>query len=87
MFVGFFQCHALASFAEKCGTMREHAAIWTQIGHTKSRSVHPLRLGTVGAAGLSIRGIVVNGGLAHASGMPCAVPGTALNVANIPRLA
>src|SRR5881397_1024975 len=40
MFVGFFQCHASADFAERRGTMREHAAVWTQIGHTKSRSVH-----------------------------------------------
>jgi hypothetical protein len=40
MFVGFFQCHASANFAERRGTMREHAAVWTQIGHTKSRSVH-----------------------------------------------
>ncbi len=40
IFVGFFQCHASASFAERRGTMREHAAVWTQIGHTKSRSVH-----------------------------------------------
>ena len=40
MFVGFFQCHASANIAGRRGTMRERAAVWTQIGHTKSRSVH-----------------------------------------------
>jgi hypothetical protein len=45
MFVGFFQCHASSSFAERRGTMREHAAVWTQIGHTKSRSVHRFDFG------------------------------------------
>ena len=39
-FIEFFQSHASANFAGRRGTMREHAAVWTQIGHTKSRSVH-----------------------------------------------